>query len=205
MKSSAGTTGTGDIRYRRENIPRRSSLKFGLFSFSPQKPNFRDRRFGESGLYLQRDQEMAFRIRPAQPEDAPALAVLAGQLGYPTAPEEMTARLQTLAEDDRHAVFVAVKADGEVVGWIHIYLCPLLIASREAVIGGLVVDENHHSRGVGTRLVQEAEDWARARGCEGMTVRTNVVRERTPAFYRRLGFREVKVQRVFHKCLKEEP
>jgi len=30
------------------------------------------------------------------------------------------------------------------------------------------------------------------------------VRERAHAFYRRLGFREVKVQRVFYKSLQEE-
>jgi GNAT superfamily N-acetyltransferase len=147
---------------------------------------------------------MALQIRPAQPEDVPALAALAGQLGYPTTPEGMAARLQALAEDDRHAVFVAVEADGQVVGWIHVYLCLQVIADREAEIGGLVVDEMHRSRGVGARLVREAEDWARARGCGGMTVRTNVVRERAHAFYRRLGFREVKVQRVFYKSLQEE-
>lgn len=147
---------------------------------------------------------MALRIRLAQPPDTPALAVLAGQLGYPTTPEEMTARLQALAEDDRHAVFVAAEADGQVVGWIHVYLCLQVIAEREAEIGGLVVDEAHRSRSIGTRLVQEAEDWARARGCGGLTVRTNVLREHAPEFYRRLGFREVKVQRVFHKSLREE-
>jgi len=65
---------------------------------------------------------MALRIRPAQPEDAPALAALAGQLGYPTTPEKMMARLQALAEDDHQAVFVAVEADGQVVGWVHVYL-----------------------------------------------------------------------------------
>ncbi|MCS7283423.1 MAG: GNAT family N-acetyltransferase [Anaerolineae bacterium] len=147
---------------------------------------------------------MALRIRPAQPEDAPALAALAGQLGYPTTPEEMATRLQALAEDDRHAVFVAVEADDGIVGWIHVYLCPLVIADLGAEIGGLVVDEAHRSQGIGAWLVRVAEDWARARGCAGLTVRANVVRQRAHAFYRRLGFQEVKVQRVFYKSLQEE-
>ncbi len=144
---------------------------------------------------------MALRIRPAQPNDAPTLAALAGQLGYPTTPEEMTARLRALAGDDRHAVFVAVEADGQVVGWIHVYLCPLLIAGPEAEIGGLVVDQAHRSQGIGTRLVREAEGWAQAHACTALVVRANVVRERAHAFYRRLGFREIKIQRVFHKSL----
>ncbi len=147
---------------------------------------------------------MSLRIRPVQPEDAPALAALAGQLGYPAAPEVVAARLQALTEDDYHAVFVAVGANSEVVGWIHVYLCLQVIADREAEIGGLVVDEAHRSQGIGARLVQAAEDWARAHGCQGLTVRANVVRERAHAFYRRWGFREVKVQRVFHKSLREE-
>ncbi|MGQ9709594.1 MAG: GNAT family N-acetyltransferase [Anaerolineae bacterium] len=116
----------------------------------------------------------------------------------------MTARLQALAEDDRYAVFVAVKADGQVVGWIHVYLSLQVIAGREAETGGLILDEAHRSQRVGARLVQEAEGWARARGCGGLTVRTDVVRERAHEFYRRLGFREVKVQRVFYKPLQEE-
>ncbi|RME31505.1 MAG: GNAT family N-acetyltransferase, partial [Thermoflexia bacterium] len=114
---------------------------------------------------------MALRIRPAQLDDAPTLAALAGQLGYPTTPEEMTARLQALAGDDHHVVFVTVEADGQVVGWVHVYLCPLLIAGPEAEIGGLVVDQAHRSRGIGARLVREAGEWARVRDCAGLTVR----------------------------------
>ncbi|MCX7855321.1 MAG: GNAT family N-acetyltransferase, partial [Anaerolineae bacterium] len=124
--------------------------------------------------------------------------------GYPTPAKEMAARLQALAEDDRHAVFVAVEADDGIVGWIHVYLCPLVIADLGAEIGGLVVDEAHRSQGIGAWLVRVAEDWARARGCAGLTVRANVVRQRAHAFYRRLGFQEVKVQRVFYKSLQEE-
>ncbi|MGC8947058.1 MAG: GNAT family N-acetyltransferase, partial [Anaerolineae bacterium] len=142
-------------------------------------------------------------IRPAHPEDAPTLAALAGQLGYPTTPEEMMTRLQALAEDNYHAVFVA-EQEGAVVGWIHVYLCLQVIAEREAEIGGLVVDEARRSRGIGTRLVREAEAWAQAHGCTALVVRSNVVREQAHAFYRRRGFQEVKLQRVFYKPLQEE-
>ncbi len=146
---------------------------------------------------------MVLRIRPVQLEDIPTLAALAGELGYPTTPEEMTARLQALAGDDRYALFVAAGENGRVVGWIHVYSCPQIIAGPGAEIGGLVVDKAYRSQGIGARLVRAAEDWARARGCEGLTVRTNVVRQRALAFYRRLGFREVKVQQVFYKSLQE--
>lgn len=57
-----------------------------------------------------------------------------------------------------NAALVAVEADGGVVGWIHVYLCPSVIADLEAEIGGLVVDEAHRSQGIGAQWVQVAED-----------------------------------------------
>jgi hypothetical protein len=60
-------------------------------------------------------------IRLAREEDAAAaagaaagaIAALSGQLGYPASKEEMARRLQALAADEAHAVYVAQDADGQ--------------------------------------------------------------------------------------------
>ena len=42
--------------------------------------------------------------------------------------------------------------------------------------------------------MEAGEAWARARGLKEMVLRSNVIRERAHAFYRRLGYEEQKRQ-----------
>ena len=135
-------------------------------------------------------------IRAAEPRDIPALAALAGQLGYPTSGDEMARRFAAL--DDRDAVFVA-EIDGACVGWIQVSAVATLESGTFAEIRGLVVGEAERGSGVGAALVGAAEEWARARGCGKVRVRSNVIRERTHRFYERLGYRVTKSQKVFDK------
>ncbi len=140
-------------------------------------------------------------LREASQKDVFYLAELATQLGYPSTPEEMAKRLEKVLEHGYGAVFVAEGEDGSIVGWIHVYYCPTLIADEEAEIGGLVVDERYRSRGIGTALLRKAEEWAKAKGCRTLIVRANIIRHQAHKFYERLGFVEVKMQKMFRKTL----
>ena len=71
----------------------------------------------------------------------------------------------------------------------------------DAEIRGLVVDEEARSGGLGQKLVEAAESWARERGHNWMSVRSNVIRERTHRFYERLGYGRAKTQHKFRKRL----
>ncbi len=142
--------------------------------------------------------EVAFR--PARLEDAPAMAALSDQLGYPSSAEEMQERLRAILGQEEHAVFVAER-NGRVVAWIHVFLLRLVEANPEAEIGGLIVDEECRGQGIGRTLVRLAEDWARSLGCATIAVRSNVVRERTHRFYEGLGYGRVKAQYTFRKPL----
>lgn len=140
------------------------------------------------------------RIRPACADDAACVADLCGQLGYPTTADGVRERLTEIGQDKRHAVFVAEDA-GQVVGWVHVYLCPLVVVGWQAEIGGLVVDEGWRGRGVGRLLLERAESWVREHGAHELVVRSNVVRERAHAFYERAGYVCFKTSRVFRKAL----
>jgi len=139
---------------------------------------------------------MKINIRPATPGDAPAVADLATQLGYPTTPEQAEARLRDLATRPENAV-LAAEADGAVVGWIHVAGSHGIEADPFAVILALVVDAAHRGGGIGAELVAAADEWAVRHGFRTLRVRSNVVRERTHAFYERLGFARTKSQVVF--------
>jgi GNAT superfamily N-acetyltransferase len=135
-------------------------------------------------------------IRPATPADSSKIADLTTQLGYPTSPEEAGERLRDLSARPEEAVLVA-EDDGEAVGWIHVSALHSLEMEPCALIQGLVVDEFHRGGGTGAALVQAAIDWTAGHGFRTLRVRSNTVRERTHAFYERLGFARTKSQVVF--------
>jgi GNAT superfamily N-acetyltransferase len=66
-----------------------------------------------------------------------------------------------------------------------------------AMIRGLVVDASRRGGGIGAALVEAASGWAAGHGFRTLRVRSNSVRERTHAFYERLGFARTKSQVVF--------
>ncbi|MGO9640895.1 MAG: GNAT family N-acetyltransferase [Candidatus Acidiferrales bacterium] len=145
-------------------------------------------------------QGIPLRIRAATPTDVPALARLAGQLGYPTTPEEAVHRIAADREDSRHELLVA-ETNSEVIGWMSLAEEHSILHEPRVEILGLVVDETHRGAAVGRKLIERAEQWARERGCKTILLRSNVVRERAHHFYERLGYGVVKTQKVFRKPL----
>ena len=139
------------------------------------------------------------KIRRARPSDVARLAELSGELGYPTTATEMKVRLRRV-KPANNAIFVG-EDGGEVVGWIHVSVSYLLEVPLRAEINGLVVGEAARSRGAGARLLEAAEAWARTKKCEGMSVRSNVIRARAHAFYERNGYEHYKTQKSFRKQL----
>jgi GNAT superfamily N-acetyltransferase len=155
----------------------------------------------EARLTGTRDGDEVIGIRAATLADVHRLAVLCEQLGYPSTPEQVRQRLDQLQQDEDQAVFVAEEVGGQVVGLVQVFGRELLVVDRHAELGGLVVDGGHRGRGVGRLLMEQAEDWARARGCETLYVRSNVVREGAHQFYVGIGYDQIKTSRVFLKAL----
>ena len=141
------------------------------------------------------------RIRRARISDAPQLAELSGQLGYPTTAAEITKRMRKLKPASQNALFVAESKDTGVAGWAHVSVTHLLEVGTRAELNGLIVAEGQRSLGAGARLLEAAEDWARKNGCPSMSVRSNVVRERAHKFYERQGYEHYKTQKAFRKPL----
>ncbi len=140
-------------------------------------------------------------IRAAQASDHARMAELAGQLRYPSTPEEIARRLQGIEGSADAAVFVAELETGEIAGWIAVFVYRTVEADARAEVSGLVVDERFRSQRVGERLLARAEEWAREKGCQAIGLRSNVIRERAHAFYERHGYTHVKTQKAFRKQL----
>jgi len=129
------------------------------------------------------------RIRPAVAADAPAIAELLDQLGYPASADDVVARLDRLASSPTDRVLVAEQGEAGVAGVLALHWMAALHQSGDvAKIMALVVDEHRRGARVGERLVHEAATLARAHGCATLMVTTHLRRERAHRFYERLGF-----------------
>jgi GNAT superfamily N-acetyltransferase len=137
-------------------------------------------------------------VRRAGLTDASRLAILSGELGYPVPAETLGERLVRLGAQPDEVVLVAER-EGRVVGWIHGAEQHFLEAAPRCELLGLIVDARERGRGLGRRLVAAAEEWAAARGLEQMSVRSNVARAESHAFYERLGYTRVKTQHAYRK------
>lgn len=141
------------------------------------------------------------RIRRARPGDVERIAVLSGQLGYPATTKAMAKRLKEVLAARDGVCLVAETAERGMIGWIHVTVTPLLEVERRAEVNGLVVDEQARSAGAGWLLLKAAEKWAKKMRCRGMSVRSNVLRDRAHTFYLRHGYEHYKTQKAFRKPL----
>ena len=144
--------------------------------------------------------EFAVEIREAQPQDYARIAELAGQLSYPSSPNEIAGRLAGMKRSNENAVFVALLG-GELVGWLAVFVYRVVEANARAEISGFVVDERYRSQQIGLHLLGRAEGWAREKGCRAIGLRSNVIRDRAHAFYERHGYKHTKTQKSFCKDL----
>jgi GNAT superfamily N-acetyltransferase len=142
------------------------------------------------------------KIRRARYADAERLAELSGQLGYPVAPAELAKRLRKIKPAAQNAVLVAESEERRVVGWLHVSAQGLLEVGPRAEVNALIVADGERSRGAGAALLRAAEQWSRNRGCQTMSVRSNVIRERAHQFYLRNGYEHYKTQKAFRKALR---
>lgn len=143
-------------------------------------------------------------VRRLAVEDAAAVAELSGQLGYPGTAEETRKRIDTMTRSEDRVAFAAVRDAelvGELLGWIDAAVERHLQAEDTVVIGGLVVRESARGCGVGKRLCEEVEQWARERGFRRVRVRSQIKREDAHRFYLRDGYRQVKTSVVLEKEL----
>jgi GNAT superfamily N-acetyltransferase len=146
-------------------------------------------------------------IRPGRAEDAPALARLCTELGYPSGEAQVRERLRRLDDAD-HGLFVAetpgageARGEGALLGVVDVHERLVLEEDPFAELIALVVTGDARGEGVGSALVAETVRWARGRGLPKLWVRVSLWREGTPGFYERLGFRLYKEQRVFELAL----
>jgi GNAT superfamily N-acetyltransferase len=113
----------------------------------------------------------------------------------------MEARVRKVTAQKHHLLLVAQNDRAEVCGWLHAFGADSIESGFRVEIAGLVVAKAVQRSGVGSRLIGEAERWARGIGAEFISVRSNINRAESHPFYRKLGYELKKTQQVYRKRL----
>ena len=138
-------------------------------------------------------------LRAIAPGDAAAVSALTSQLGYSRTPAGILDWIQSLRSHPRSQVAFVACLDGQVAGWIDVCIERHLQSAPYALIGGLVVQDGHRSRGIGRALCLRAEEWAWEQGVDTLRVTSRSTRADAHRFYLRDGYTQIKTSLVFEK------
>ena len=129
----------------------------------------------------------AVTVRAATTSDADRLASLLTDEGYPAGASDLAARIDRFSAPDSH-VLVAEASD-EVIGFIAFHLLPRFETDeRFARIVALVVDPGVRARGIGRRLMTEAEVVCKAEGAAFLEITAGHHRPDARKLFESLGY-----------------
>ena len=98
--------------------------------------------------------------------------------------------LKKLITSENCSVLVA-KIDGTVVGTATIFYLPIPAHGKPyALLEGIVVDEKHRGRGIGTALSNKIIELAKEKGCYKVVFASGIDRSEIHKFYEDLGFKK---------------
>jgi len=133
-------------------------------------------------------------FRAAELSDAPAIAALMTQLGYPSTPQDIERRLTRMLA---HADYTAVVAESghDIAGLVLVHIEHGL--EYDAVYGrimGLVVDERWRGRGLGKQLMQQMERWCKGQGADRIVLTSGNQRSDAHKFYDAIGYQRTGIR-----------
>lgn len=117
---------------------------------------------------------------------------------------ELEAEITTLLADARAATFVAELSPGSLCGLIEVTLHDDAKGCASHPVGyieGWFVVPEHRGHGIGRRLAETGEAWARRRGCVEMASDTSLEYPDSPAAHAAAGYEKAGVTLHFRKVL----
>jgi len=133
-------------------------------------------------------------INPATTSDIPALCELLDILFSQEAEfkpdhEAQSRGLARIINNPEIGLIVVARQDGQVVGMVNLlYTVSTALGDRVALLEDMVVSPNTRGSGVGSRLLEQAIQFARLDGCKRITLLTDRANESAQRFYQKHGF-----------------
>jgi len=136
-------------------------------------------------------------IRLATPADLQAINeiynhyVLCSTCTYQEQPEPIESRREWFARHDRQHPVTVAEIAGQVVGWGALSAFHARSAYRFTVENSVYVHHQHHGRGIGSAILKDLIDRARALGHRAIIAAIDADQALSIALHSRLGFEQV--------------
>lgn len=140
-------------------------------------------------------------IRRAQIEDAERLYEINDTaFGYYYPKDKTKKRLEEILDRKTDCILVACK-EGVVIGYVHGADYECIYADPLKNIMAIAVEDSYQGLGIGKKLLEGIEAWAKADGCAGVRLVSGFNREKAHGFYQYCGYDLRKDQKNFIKYL----
>lgn len=138
--------------------------------------------------------EKNFRIRPLREGDVTEWFRLRKLLWEGSTDEEHKAEILDIYEHrETQLVLIAETGDGKLIGFLEASLRPFVEDCHSDNVGyleGWFIEPEFRRQGIGGKLVREAENWAREKGCEEMASDAEIGNESSLSVHLNLGYEE---------------
>lgn len=109
--------------------------------------------------------------------------------------EEMQGDLAKILESPREEQFLVRDSDGKAIAFMNLSLryeyVPGASQSPVAFVEGIYVQDEYQNQGIGTYLIQYAQQWALAHGCTELASDALLENTGSYQFHTKVGFQEV--------------
>jgi aminoglycoside 6'-N-acetyltransferase I len=151
--------------------------------------------------------EQTVTIHPVEPKDTENWLAMRTALWPDTDEARHREEMATMRSDaSRYAVFVGEGPDGGLIGFSEVSLrewAEGCLSSPVGYLEGWFVAPQARGRGIGRKLLQAAEEWARSRGCTEMASDTDLGNTASEQAHVRSGFQIAARVIAFRKDLRK--
>lgn len=138
-------------------------------------------------------------IRECMINDAKDIFILnQEEMGYEFSLEKTTEKLSKLLKSPYDKIYVAIENE-HVIGYVHANDYDVIYMDHLKNIMGIAVSSRYQHRGIGKRLLNEVEKWAKETGACGVRLVSGESRTGAHEFYKHCGYAMTKKQMRFIK------
>ncbi len=114
------------------------------------------------------------------------------ELGYDFSEEQVAQNVRRLIGSTENMLLVAVDSEDNVIGFIHANNHDPIYAPPMKDIVALAVSPEYRKHGLGSKLIEAVESWARATGAKGVRANSDVRQKNALSFYKSLGYEYIR-------------